>query len=80
MKITIAAAAIAAGFIIAPATAEAQSRDAGNAALGGAAGLVVLGPVGLVAGAAIGYTAGEGIARSWGISRPKRKVRRTANR
>ena len=40
MKSTIAVAALAAGLIIASTTVHAQSRNTGNAALGGAAGLV----------------------------------------
>jgi hypothetical protein len=78
MKATIAAVAIASALLVAP--ASARDRDVGNALLGTGAGLIVFGPVGAVAGAAVGYTAGEGIARSWGIRRPPRKVRKPANR
>ncbi len=78
MKRTIAAAALAAGVTM---TTTAAHADRGvNTVLGTAAGFVVFGPVGAVAGAAVGYTAGNGIARSWGVSRPARKVRRTKNR
>ncbi|MPZ37588.1 MAG: hypothetical protein GEU95_05915 [Rhizobiales bacterium] len=71
MKITIAAAAVAAGLVFAPAAALADR--AVNTGLGAGAGLLVFGPVGAVAGAVVGYTAGNGIARSWGVSRRHRK-------
>jgi len=81
MKIAIAAAAIAAGFAFAPVTAHADR--AVNTGLGVGSGLLVFGPVGAVVGGVVGYTAGDGIARSWGLSRPHRrparKVRRPAN-
>ena len=81
MKFTIAAAAVAAGLALTPATAHADR--AVNTGLGVGAGLLVFGPVGAVAGGVVGYTAGHGIARSWGLSRPHRrparKVRRPAN-
>lgn len=81
MKITIAAAAIAAGIAFAPTAALADR--AVNTGLGVGTGLLVFGPVGAVVGGVVGYTAGEGIARSWGISRPHRrparKVRKPAN-
>jgi hypothetical protein len=75
MKFLFAIAAFTASVVVAS-QAQAQNHDVGNAALGTAAGLVIFGPVGAVAGAAVGYTAGEGIARSWGISRPRKKVRK----
>jgi hypothetical protein len=75
MKITIAAAAIAAGLIFAPAAAHADR--AVNTGLGVGTGLLVFGPVGAVVGGVVGYTAGDSIARSWGVSRPHRRpVRR----
>jgi hypothetical protein len=81
MKITIAAAAVAAGLAFAPVTAHADR--AVNTGLGVGSGLLVFGPVGAVVGGVVGYTAGDGIARSWGLSRPHRrparKVRRPAN-
>jgi hypothetical protein len=52
-------------------TAPASAGRVANTAIGTLAGLVVFGPVGAVAGAAVGYTAGHGIARSWGLSRPR---------
>ena len=81
MKITILAAAVAAGLACSAATASAGSRDTGNAIMGAGAGFLVFGPVGAVAGAAVGYTSGEGIARSWrGSRRPPRRVHRTTHR
>jgi hypothetical protein len=81
MKLTIAAAAIAAGLAFAPSAAVADR--AVNTGLGVGSGLLVFGPVGAVVGGVVGYTAGEGIARSWGLSRPHRrparKVRKPAN-
>ena len=71
MKITITAAAVAAGFAFAPATAHADR--AVNTGLGVGTGLLVFGPVGAVVGGVVGYTAGNGIARSWGFSRPHRR-------
>lgn len=77
MKITIAAAAVAAGLAFAPTAALADR--AVNTGLGVGTGLLVFGPVGAVVGGVVGYTAGNGIARSWGLSRshrkPPRKVR-----
>jgi hypothetical protein len=79
MKFTIAAAAVAVGIILAPAAALADR--AVNTGLGVGTGLLVFGPVGAVVGGVVGYTAGNGIARSWGMSRPHRrparKVRQT---
>jgi hypothetical protein len=80
MKMTIAAAAVAASMAMAPSAALADR--AVNTGLGAGAGLVVFGPVGAVAGAIVGYTAGNGISRSWGLSghrRPPRKTRRSAD-
>jgi hypothetical protein len=81
MKMTIAAAAVAAILAMAPNAALADR--AVNTGLGAGAGLVVFGPVGAVAGAIVGYTAGNGISRSWGLSgshrRPPRKTRRSAD-
>ena len=53
---------------LAPLGALAQER-AGDAALGGLSGAIVLGPVGAVAGAVIGFTTGPAISRSWGLRR-----------
>jgi len=53
---------------LAPFGALAQER-AGDAALGGLSGAIVLGPVGAVAGAVIGFTTGPAISRSWGLRR-----------
>jgi hypothetical protein len=78
MKVVIVIAAVAASLVAMP--ASARDRNVGNALLGTGAGLIVFGPVGAIAGAAVGYTAGEGIARSWGIRRPTRKVRRAKSR
>jgi hypothetical protein len=79
MKKAIAAVAVAAGLALAPAPAHADR--AVNTGLGVGSGLLVFGPVGAVVGGVVGYTAGEGIARSWGLSRPRpaRQVRRPAN-
>jgi hypothetical protein len=78
MKTIFAASVIAAGIMLAPATAGAGER-VGDAAMGALAGAVVLGPVGAVAGGVIGYTAGPGIGR--GLrghkTRSYRQVRRT---
>ena len=74
MKGIIAVVAAAASLVLAANVANAGR--AVNTALGTAAGLVVFGPVGAVAGAAVGFTAGKGIARSWGLSRPHRRVTR----
>ena len=71
MKITLAAAAVAAGLAFAPATAHADR--AVNTGLGVGSGLLVFGPVGAVVGGVVGYTAGNGIARSWGLQRPHRR-------
>jgi hypothetical protein len=71
MKITIAAAAVAAGLVFAPSAALADR--AVNTGLGVGTGLLVFGPVGAVVGGVVGYTAGEGIARSWGVSRQHRR-------
>jgi hypothetical protein len=76
MKFTIAAAAIAAGLVFAPAVAQADR--AVNTGLGVGSGLLVFGPVGAVVGGVVGYTAGSGIARSWGLSRPHRRPARKA--
>ncbi|HMA71978.1 MAG TPA: DNA-directed RNA polymerase subunit N [Xanthobacteraceae bacterium] len=51
-----------------PLGALAQER-AGDAALGGLSGAIVLGPVGAVAGIIVGYAAGPAISRSWGLKR-----------
>ena len=51
-----------------PLGALAQER-AGDAALGGLSGAIVLGPVGAVAGIIVGYAAGPSISRSWGLRR-----------
>lgn len=60
--------------------ALAQER-AGDAALGGLSGAIVLGPVGAVAGLVMGYTAGPAISRSWGLRRSdSRYPARTAQR
>jgi hypothetical protein len=79
MKKAIAAVAVAAGLALASPPAHADR--AVNTGLGVGSGLLVFGPVGAVVGGVVGYTAGEGIARSWGLSRPRpaRKVRRPAN-
>ena len=79
MKKAIAAAAVAAGLALASAPAHADR--AVNTGLGVGSGLLVFGPIGAVVGGVVGYTAGDGIARSWGLSRPRpaRKVRRPAN-
>jgi len=81
MRFMIAAAAVAMGLALAPATAHADR--AVNTGLGVGSGLLVFGPVGAVVGGVVGYTAGDGIARSWGVSRqhrrPARKVRRPTN-
>ena len=53
---------------LAPLGAFAQER-AGDAALGGLSGAIVLGPVGAVAGIIVGYAAGPAISRSWGLKR-----------
>jgi hypothetical protein len=80
MKLTLAAAAVAAVLAFAPTAAHADR--AVNTGLGVGSGLLVFGPVGAVVGGVVGYTAGEGIARSWGLSRshkPPRKVRRSSH-
>jgi hypothetical protein len=81
MKSIFAASVLAAGIMLAPATAEAGER-LGDAALGAVAGALVLGPVGAVAGGVIGYSAGPDIGR--GLrgqkARPQRQVRRTRTR
>ena len=74
MKRIIAVVAAAASLVLAANVANAGRTV--NTALGTAAGLVVFGPVGAVAGAAVGFTAGKGIARSWGLARPHRRVTR----
>ena len=66
MKIEIAAAIVAAAIVLPAMPASAHER-VGDAALGAAAGAVVLGPFGAVAGGLIGYTAGPGIADEWGV-------------
>jgi hypothetical protein len=71
MKITIAAAAIAATIAFAPTAALADR--AVNTGLGAGTGFLVFGPVGAVVGGVVGYTAGNSIARSWGVSRPHRR-------
>jgi hypothetical protein len=80
MKMSFAAAAVAAALAMAPSAAFADR--AVNTGLGAGAGLVVFGPVGAVAGALVGFTAGNGISRSWGLGphrRPPRKARRSAD-
>jgi hypothetical protein len=75
MKTAIASAILAASLALAPLPASAHER-VGDAAIGAAAGAVVLGPVGAVAGGVIGYTAGPGIANEWGLRhRPYRHHR-----
>jgi hypothetical protein len=71
MKLTLAAATIATGLVLAPTVAHADR--AVNTVLGAGAGLVVFGPVGAIVGGVVGYTAGDGIARSWGLDRPQRR-------
>jgi hypothetical protein len=78
MRFTIAAAAVAAGLAFVPAPAHADR--AVNTGLGVGSGLLVFGPVGAVVGGVVGYTAGEGIARSWGLSRPHRRPARKVRR
>ena len=78
MKITIAAAAIAASVAVAPTAALADR--AVNTGLGVGTGFLVFGPVGAVVGGVVGYTAGDGIARSWGVSRPHRRPARKVRR
>lgn len=78
MKDFLAAAAMA--ISLAPSAALAQER-AGDAALGGLSGAIVLGPVGAVAGLIVGYTAGPAISRSWGLKRTdSRNAARSAQR
>src|SRR5262249_26338562 len=75
MKTAITSAILAASLALAPLPASAHER-VGDAAIGAAAGAVVLGPVGAVAGGVIGYTAGPGIANEWGLRhRPYRHHR-----
>jgi hypothetical protein len=63
-----------------PMGALAQER-AGDAALGGLSGALILGPVGAVAGLVVGYAAGPDISRSWGLKRSDLSSRdRTAKR
>lgn len=66
--------------------ALADDVDRGvEAALGGAAGGLIFGPIGLVAGAITGYTAGPAISHSWGLDRNqsrgsrKRSQRKSSN-
>jgi len=66
MKVEIAGAIVAVAIVLAAMPASAHER-VGDAALGAAAGAVVLGPFGAVAGGLIGYTAGPGIAEEWGV-------------
>jgi hypothetical protein len=77
MKLFLATIAVAISLM--PAAAFSQER-AGDAALGGLSGALVLGPVGAVAGVVIGYTAGPSISRSWGLTRDGRYPVRTAQR
>ncbi len=66
MKITLAAALVAAGIVIAPTIAGAQER-LGDGAMGAAAGGIVFGPVGALAGGLTGYFAGPNISRGLGF-------------
>lgn len=68
MKTLIAATAVAAAIMLAPAAASAGERM-GDGLMGAGAGLLVGGPVGAVAGGVIGYTAGPHISRGMGFHR-----------
>ena len=78
MKSTISVGAIVVSLAFS--TTSAYAGRVANTAIGTIAGLVVFGPVGAVAGAAVGYTAGHGIARSWGLSQPRRTSSRYVQR
>jgi hypothetical protein len=78
MKTVISVAAVAVSLALA--SSSAYAGRVANTAIGTLAGLVVFGPVGAVAGAAVGYTAGNGIARSWGLSRPRYRPARDVQR
>jgi hypothetical protein len=77
MKQFLAAAVLAVSLM--PSGALAQER-AGDAALGGLSGAIVLGPVGAVAGILVGYTAGPAISRSWRLRRSDPRYRDQAAR
>lgn len=78
MKRFLAAVVIAVS--LAPSAAFTQER-AGDAALGGLSGAIILGPVGAVAGIVVGYAAGPAISRSWGLKRSDSRYRdKTAQR
>jgi hypothetical protein len=78
MKTVISVAAVAVSLALA--SPSAYAGRVANTAIGTLTGLVVFGPVGAVAGAAVGYTAGNGIARSWGLSRPQYRPARDVQR
>jgi hypothetical protein len=80
MKLTMAAALVAASCMSSGALA---GERVGDAALGALSGAVVFGPIGALAGAAVGYTTGPEIAHSWGLRRTdprysRRPVKRAA--